>query len=302
MTKQNKQEGEKKPQSAGKKRESGAAAPRKAAKAAETTKPVEKPVMITRREHDKLRRRAIAFERNNSRFILLIPCDGGKGWYEMGNRSALLYKYEVCNRIGVEVEIKDDYDTFFNQFDEGRIRTQYLDTVRDNIKQAQMYKDETKRDNCLIFKLGKSYSDQEIAAIVEEEKRHQAQLNEIVKVKVIDPVVMVKLTELSGRLHRLCLRKMDKVSRDTNGVRIVGTCDEAIKIYYQMASAPSTEKEAVLAWWGKLREKVFDLRVELQLIVDLKIWKRDKVVAMGEMLAELEERIDTHIRKAQCHR
>lgn len=255
------------------------------------------PVMITRREHDKLRRRAVAFERENRRFVLLIPCDGGKGWYEMGDRSALLYKYEVCDKIGVEVIIKDDYDTFFNQFDAGRIRTQHITTVRDNLKRAKMYRKETERDHCVIFELAKTYTEKEIEAIAEIEKRQQAQQNEIVKVKVIDPVIMTKIIELSARLHRLCLRKMDKVSRDTNGRRIVAQCDEIIINYYRMSGKQNLDLSGTLAEWQKLREGVHSLMIEMQLIVDLKIWKRTQIVSMGEDIAKMEDRINAHIRK-----
>ena len=203
MVSRPKEEGEKDRRSAVKMQRSGV-------KAQKTEK---SPVMITRQEHDKLRRRAVAFERENRRFILLIPCDGGKGWYEMGDNSALLYKYEICDKIGVDALIKDDYDTFFNQFDIGRIRTQHIETIRNNLKRAKMYRKETERDHCVIFDLAKVYTEKEIETILEIEKRRQAQLNEIVKVKVIDPVIMTKMIELSARLHRLCLRKIGRSNK-----------------------------------------------------------------------------------------
>jgi len=257
------------------------------------------PVKISRKEHDRLRRRAIAFERNNAQFILLIPCDGGKGWYEMGNQSALFYKYAVCDKIGVDVVVKDDFDSFFNQFDLGRVRTQHIETVRDNLKRAKMYKDEIEKDNSIIFKFPKAFSDKQIAEIIEDEKRHQAQINEIVKVKLIDPAVMATLTEISARLHRLCLRRMDKVSRDTNGKRVVERCDKAIAKYYQMADTLGASGAEILAMWQDLRAEVHRLLIELQIIVDLKIWKRSQIVAIGEEIFKLEERIDAHIRKTQ---
>lgn len=287
MAQKSKGEGEKKPQAAAKKPDSGA----------KTAEKNDQHINITRKEHNKLRRRAVAFERDNARFILLIPCDGGKGWYEMGNRSALFYKYGVANKLGIDVEIKDDYDTFFDQFDSGRVRTQYIDSLRENLKRAKMYKGEIERDNCIIFKLNKTYTDVEIKEFEDEEKRHQAQLNEIVKVRVVDPVVMVEMTDISMRLHRLCLRRMDKVSRETNGVRIVGFCDEIIVEYYKMASALEATDEEVLARWKEMRHLLHKLLIELQLIVDLKIWKRTQVISIGEKVAGVIERIDTHIRK-----
>ena len=78
---------------------------------------------IERKEYDKLKRRAIKFETNNREYIFVVPCDGEMGWCEMSEHTALIYKYMVCLPLGVPVTMTDDYDSFYIQYDIGRIRT-----------------------------------------------------------------------------------------------------------------------------------------------------------------------------------
>lgn len=269
------------------------------AKTPKTAKSPEKVYeKIERRMYDRLKRRAIKFEKDNRRYILVIPCDGNRGWYEMGERSALLYKYEVCDKIGVDASLKDDYDSFYIQYDIGRIRTQGVEAVRERLKRAKLYKREQTRDKCVIFELDKTYTDDEIEALHEEEKRRQEELNNIVHVKILDPVLLNKMLEVSGRLHSVCLRKMDKLSRDTNGRRIVELCDQMLGQYYLMSSSQDASPKTVLVMWQTLRDYVHRLLIELQIIVGLRIWKRTQCIKIGEMIYELEERIDAHVRKA----
>lgn len=257
----------------------------------------EKHELIKRNVYDRLKRRAINFERKNNRFILVIPVDGNKGWCEVGERSALFYKYEVCDKIGADVSIKNDYDSFYNQFEIGRARMIGFEVVRNRLKRAGLYKKEQLRDKCMLFEMNRTFSDDEIEQLLVEEKRRQTEINNIVKVKLMDPVLLVKMLEVSARMHAICLNKMDKLARDTNGRRIVELCDEMIIDYYKMSAAEDISPEARLKMWRKLREYTQSLMIELQLVVGLKIWKRNKCISIGEMIYEIEERLDSHIRK-----
>lgn len=258
---------------------------------------MEKTKEISRKLHDRLRRKAVLFEESNQQYIVLIPCDGNKGWYEMGDVSALLYKYEICDKIGVETSVKDDFDTYYNQYKIGRIRTQHPETVVEHVKRAELFGEQATKEHCVFIKLKQEYSEEEVEKLKEEEKQRQAEINEIVKTKTIDPALKIKLTELAMRLHRICLRKLDKVSRDTNGARVVERCDKALMAYYYLASPVKVDAQTMLIMWQKLKDHVFAIEVELQIMVDLKIWKRVQVMDLAEMVLEVEERVDAHIAK-----
>lgn len=260
----------------------------------------EKIQRISRNLHDKLRRKAIIFERTqNDHYILMVPCEGVKGWYEMGDESALLYKYEVCDKIGVHAELKDDFDTFYNQYKIGRVRTRHPDTVIEHVKRAGLYAVDIEREHCIFVELSEKYTKEQIDQLKEEEKARQTSLTDIVETKVLDPALKVMMTDVAARLHRLCLQKMDKVARDSNGIRITERCDKALMAYYYIALRTEASDEDLLEMWRRLREHVFAIEVELQIIVDLKLWKRIQVVALGETVVEIGKRADKHIAKLE---
>ena len=267
-------------------------------KTVEKKPPERRYLQVTRREYEGYKRRTVNFERSNRRFIVVLPCDGNQGWYEVGERSALFYKYIVCDKLGLDASLKSDFESFYNQFEIGRVRMRGVEVVRERLKRAEMYKDEEARDKCVIFEMNRTLDETEIEELLEREARRQAELNSIVKVKMSDPMLLTKMLEVSNRLHVVCQKRMDKISRDTNGVRIVAACDKMIMAYYRMSEAEDTSAEAKLEMWLELRRYVHELLIELQIIVGLGIWKRSKCVKIGEMVCELEDRLDTHIRKA----
>ena len=203
---------------------------------------------IERKEYDKLKRRAIKFETNNRQYILVVPCDGEMGWCEMSEHSALIYKYMVCLPLGVPVTMTDDYDSFYIQYDIGRIRTRGFDVVRKKIKKAGLYKDEQLKDKCMVFRLKNRLSEKELEKLEQEENARQLAVNSIVKVTFVDPALHQKLIEVATRLHRVCYRRMDKLSSATNGERMVKLIDETIRIYYKMAECGKNRPEELVKY------------------------------------------------------
>lgn len=252
---------------------------------------------IERKEYDKLKRRAIKFEERNNRYILVIPCDGETGWCEMGEYSALIYKYMVCMPLGVPVTMADDFDSFYIQYDIGRIRTRGFDVVRNRIKRVGLYKDEKVKDKCVIFQLKNNLTKKELEKIKQEEETRQLAINSIVKVDFLDPALYQKLIEVATRLHRVCYRRMDKLSSATNGARMVGLADDLIRSYYKIAECGRNRPEDLLQYWKEMREIVHKLLIELQIVAGLKLWTRENCVKLGEMVLEIQDRIDRQIKR-----
>lgn len=225
----------------------------------------------------------------------MIPCDGEMGWCEMSEHSALIYKYMVCLPLGVPVTMTDDLDSFYIQYEVGRIRTRGFDVVRRRLKSAGLYKNETEKDRCIIFRLNRRYSEKELTKMREEEEMRQAAMNSIVKVNFSDPVLYQKLIEVATRLHRICYRKMDKLSSATNGARIVEIIDKMILRYYEMTETKSSAEEKMLEW-EKMRRDTQRLLIELQIVSGLKLWTKEICAKVGESVLEIRKRIDNNIK------
>lgn len=252
---------------------------------------------VERKEYDKLKRRAIKFEEKNNQYILVIPCDGEMGWCEMSEHSALIYKYIVCLPLGVPVTMADDFDSFYIQYDIGRIRTRGFDTVRNRLKKVGLYKEEQVKDRCIIFQLKKILTEKDIDRLKKEEITRQLTANNIVKVTFLDPVLYQKLVEVATRLHRVCYRRMDKVSSATNGERMVKLIDNTIRIYYRLSECGKNQPSDLLPYWQEMRQTINELLIELQIVAGLKLWTRENCVKIGESVMEIQDRIDRQIKR-----
>lgn len=256
---------------------------------------------IEKKEYERLKRKALKFEHKNYGFILVIPCDGEHGWCEMGDNSALIYKYQVCMQLGAPVTMTDDLDSFYVRYEIGRIRTRGFDTVRRRLKNAGLYKDEVKRDKCVIFQLKQPNTKREMEKIRTEEEERQAAMNTIVKVNFSDPVLYQKMVEVATRLHRICYRRMDKVSSATNGVRIVEKADGLILKYYEMAER-KVDYEKRMSDWRELWRGAHGLLIELQVAAGLKLWTRETCIKVGEAVVEMQHRIEKDMMREEAKR
>ncbi|MBR2710501.1 hypothetical protein IKF02_02635 [Candidatus Saccharibacteria bacterium] len=252
---------------------------------------------VDRKEYDKLKRRAIKFESKNAQYVLVIPCDGENDWCEMSDNSALIYKYAVCEKLGIAVSMTDDLDSFYIQYKMGRIRTRGFSVVRRRLEKAGLYEKETLKDRSVIFQLNHQFTNKELALMRQKEEEHQAALNSIVKVTFADPVLHQKMIEVATRLHRICFRRLDKLSSATNGRRIVELCDVLIRDYYRMSETLNAPPEVLLADWKVMRRNTHDLLIELQILAGLKLWTRESCVKVGEQVVFMENRIEGHIKR-----
>lgn len=253
--------------------------------------------LVERKEYDRLKRRAIKFEEKNKQYILVIPCDGEMGWCEMSEHSALMYKYMVCAPLGVPVTMADDFDSFYIQYDIGRIRTRGFDTVRNRLKKIGLYKDEQVKDRCVIFQLKKVLTEKDLERLKKEEVTRQITANNIIKVTFLDPALYQKLIEVATRLHRVCYRRMDKISSATNGERMVKLTDKTIRTYYKMAECGRNRPEELLPYWQEMRQLIHELLIELQIVAGLRLWTRENCMKIGESVIEIQDRIDRQIRR-----
>ena len=149
----------------------------------------------------------------------------------------------------------------------------------------------------MIFELKKALTEEELDRIKNEESIRQLAVNSIVKVDFIDPALYQKLIEVSTRLHRICYRRMDKLSSATNGERMVNIMDEVIRIYYKMAECGRNRPEDLLPYWREMRQTIHQLLIELQIVAGLKLWTRENCMKVGENVLDIEKRIDRQIKR-----
>ena len=241
-------------------------------------------------EYRSLKSKTIEYDSKNHDYVIVIPCDGDKGWCELADTSALIYKYAVCESLGVKVAIHDDNDGYFLQYRLGMVRTRGYDTIRKRVKKAGLYASEKISGKALFLKLNKKFTEAEIDEFEKRELEYRAGINSIVKVDFIDPLVYVKMVTLGSRLHKICLSRMDKLSSVTIGKRIVEIIDDMLRIYYDMVG-DLDEMEG----WKKLDKKCNELLTEIQIVASIGLWNRERCASVGEQVLEIQKIIKRKI-------
>lgn len=254
-------------------------------------------VSVTRKEAREFKEYAVGFEKTNNKCIFVFPCNGNLGWYEMGDNSAVIYSHVVCKPQGFKTELQDDWDSYYDQFEIGRIRCNSITTVEKRIMATGLFREKVTKGKTLFFVLKKPLVKSEVDDLIAAEKARQAAINKVVAVTNVDARLDQMILEVIARLHNACLRHMDSLSAGSSGVRIVNLCTDLQIKYLMICEAPKRPASERLEEWKELRRIAHQIVLEINVVIGLRIWKRSKYVSVVEKLKTIEERIDTHIMK-----
>lgn len=249
---------------------------------------------VTREEYVELKQRVLEFEKTNRKFVVLVPCEGDMDWCEMGENSALIFKYKVCLELGEPVNLTDDLDNHHVKFPLGRIRTRGYERTRRLLKAQGIYKTEVVRNKCVFFEIKPPLSEDELYDLRQKELTVQEEANSIVKADYTDPVLYQKMLNFGTDLHAYCSRDLRKLERDTNGRRIVGLLDMMMRNYFEVSTL-TMSKAIRMAKWEEMYTQSHLLLAELQIMAGLKLWSRERCVMMGERIIEIKGRIKRNL-------
>ncbi len=250
---------------------------------------------IDYKTYEMYKRRAINFEEHNYRYIVVIPCEGNEDWCEMCEYSALYYKYLVCEPHGTPVTMSDDLDSFYLKYEIGKVRTRGFDVVRRRLQKTGMYASEQQKDDCMVFEMKQKVSQAQREKLLKEEITRQDEVNSIVKVQFVSPAFYQQAVLAAKRLHQVCRRRLDKISRDMNGSRMIGLMDGVLVKYFLICEKNLTDPEEIEKELKPLRDDINLLLIELQVLAALKLWPRELSMSVAKDIIALQEIIEKDI-------
>ena len=249
---------------------------------------------ITSAEHRKLKQTIIKSEPNNRRFIYVIPCGGGKGWYEMAEQSAIYYKYLVGEKIGCEINLNKDLDTFTEPYKIGFVRLQNPKRLENRMRRAGVFEAASEKNGVLIFQMKEALTDKQARALVNRELSFQAAANTIVPIGITEPTLYADLLLLIGRMFQACDRQMNDFARKIYGEDLVRTCNEIMEQYLMFTqNVESQTKAKKLHIWTKMITSVEKLERILRLVEISNVWNRKKYTSMEKQVLDLKKRIES---------
>lgn len=243
---------------------------------------------LDRKTYRALKRDLIGAEEENFGEIVMLKCSGNGDWFEVAEHSALMYYYLICQPLKVKnLNFENDYDSFFEQFRIGRIRTRGTATVRSRIQQAGYYSNEFVMTGKLIFVLKKPISRDKMESLKKREAKRRLDLNKTIEIKHADPLFYRNLAEMIHWLHINCSSKMEKLNSQTNGARMVTLADGIMAKYLHSTDLPDGSKEGRKEDWIQIRKMVYKLKYEVQIVDIAKIWTPEVCVKLFEQVGEL---------------
>ncbi|MBR3249005.1 hypothetical protein IKF89_03195 [Candidatus Saccharibacteria bacterium] len=251
-----------------------------------------------RKTYRALKRDLIGVEEENTEEIIMQKCAGKGDWFEIADSSALIYYYYVCQVLKVKnVRFEDDYDSFYEQYKIGRIRTRGTDTVRERLKKVNMYGGEHVIHGRLVFMLKKPFTRDRMKQLREKEARRRLMLNRTVLVEHSDPLFYRDLSEMIKRFHRICSSKLDKLSSQTNGARMITLMDETMADYLHSTELSKKNIDERIEDWKNIRKKLYRLKYEIQIIEIAGLWSLEVCVRAFDMVTQLKKLADKNLVK-----
>lgn len=253
---------------------------------------------LERSTYRSLKRDLIGIEEENVSEIILQKCSGRGNWFEIADHSALIYYYyviQVLKKKGVRFEA--DYDSFFEQYKIGRIRVRGVDAVRIRIKRAMVYGREYVTTGRLVFVLNKPLTKEKLKILERREAKRRLNLNKTVEIEHSDPLFYRNLAELSKWLHQICSSRLDKLTSQTNGARIVTLVDGIMTKYLHSTDVPKDKLKAREDDWTEIRRQVYQLKYEIQNIDAIRMWPPEVCLKVFEQNNELLKLANSNLAK-----
>lgn len=237
-------------------------------------------------------------EPHNEHQIILVPCSGDKGWYEISEHSALFYYHTVCSQLNIKINFESDSDSYGVQYDIGRIRVHNPDTVIDRVKRVDLYKSHhTTSDHMIVIELTRTYRPAEIEKLKQQEAERRNRQTRIVNVAFSDPVLFRQLVLVSKNLHHDCMSKVDRLTSQTNGNRIVTCVDEMLVHYHRVSN--TGKKEPSLEFWQKMLSRADMLLYEINILNETNIWNHALSMKNGNEVIKLKALIEHRIKRLE---
>lgn len=231
-------------------------------------------------------------EANNHDQIIVMPCDGEKGWCDIAENSALIYYYEVRMKLNGKNKFFADNKSYYDQYEIGYMRTKGVDSVRKSLKELNLLESEFVKDEFFhIFQLKHKFSTEHLNKLRKREFRRRLENSSPVETSHLDPELWQNLATASTRLHQLCTHRLDHLSSNTNGARIIALIDSMLGDYHRLVTIPEKNIAKARAILKTMAETVENLIIEIKILGDANLWAPELCNKSFEPLLVAQERI-----------
>lgn len=255
---------------------------------------------ISNRQYLATKRSLKRKEKDNYDKIYLIYCEGKSGWCEAAEHSALFYYYEVAARLGLKNQFFADTLALYDGYEIGYVRIRDMDAAVEMVKRAGLYLGEGRDSQGTFYvELKKPYSEDKVQHYLKREKQRRMDQLAVTPAHNLAPEFYQVLIGLGARVHKTCNAKLDRLTADSLGTKIVGAVDGALRHYHYLTYIEPENIEVIQVEWKKIRQYLKMAIADIRVLSDCKLLKYETCLDFADILEHLVTLTEQAERRAE---
>ena len=186
--------------------------------------------------------KSFALEREKQNFSKLFIIHEKDEWWKMIGHSAIIFHYEISNRIGVSSRLHSDDDFEFKS-SEGVLNFRNIDMLDEKLVAAKILPIDIK-DDYRVYNIGRKYTQADIEFLKKSKELEWAKVNKIILPKESYPNLFSCLRELLNRIYFIT-RTLDPYAREAIGRAMLEKASEMIRNYSLFANDAGFKDEGL---------------------------------------------------------
>lgn len=252
---------------------------------------------ISIKKYRQIKLKIRALEETNYDAIYVVPCSGNQNWREVTEHSALIYYYEVCQKLQRRVKFCADTLSFYDQYKIGYIRTLGVDTVRENLKKTGLYKSESEEAEVHVFYLTKRFTKHKMQQLEKAEMARRQENMMPIPAGALNPVLYQLLVRQSTEIYKLCIKRLDRLTRQTNGAIMMKIANGMLESYHLMAMAKNAPRGKMIRQYGEMRKQAYLLLLKVQVMGEIRIWDLETCSHLAELVKSVRDLVEQELKK-----
>ena len=239
-----------------------------------------------KKEYLALKRFALGREREN--FSKLFVFQDNKGWWKMVGHSAVIFYYDIADRIGMKTKLKEDTD-FDLKSEDGVVNIKSITLLTEKLEtvKIQLFKLE---DKYRIYNIGKKYDVSELERMKKAKELEWDKVNKIILPRQIYPTLYKYERELLVNSY-FSMKRMETFARENFTSEMMAKMAEMVRDY-SLVMNEGTEAE-VENYLIRCENNLKWMRAQMAIFAELKLFELDVILRISYAIEKILKEVSS---------
>ena len=257
---------------------------------------------ISTTKYKSLKRALLKKEPLNYTRINFVYCAGKAGWVEAGDHSAMVYFYEVAQRLGLANDFFNDALSIYDQYEIGYVRVQsFQDAVR-FAKQAKIYAKHGVDENEIMYiELLRPVPEEKMKEYEQGIKERRLEQLTVIPAYNLAPEFYQLLVNFGSRMYSYC-NKLNRFATETTARDLIEHLNNSMTNYHYITYTKPGATDYIKKRWDTITKDLKLIIVDLKVMCDFRLMPHEdciEFVSVLDRMVELAERELKNIKKGK---